>query len=138
MQVISVTVEGKTKGKGRPRFSRAGGFVRVYTDPKDRDEESRIASVILRNQTPGFSPVEGPVTLMARFVLPIPCKLTKAERLAKADGPATCKPDLDNLVKLLMDAMNGVVYVDDKQVTTVVASKRYGTKPRIEITVEEE
>jgi Holliday junction resolvase RusA-like endonuclease len=43
------------------------------------------------------------------------------------------KPDLDNVVKAVLDALNGVVYLDDAQVVNLVATKRYATEPRVEV-----
>ena len=45
------------------------------------------------------------------------------------------KPDLDNVVKAVLDALNGVVYRDDAQVVNLVATKRYATEPRVEVYV---
>ncbi len=42
------------------------------------------------------------------------------------------KPDLDNVVKIVMDGCNGVVWLDDKQVTRLVCVKRYGATPGVE------
>ena len=47
------------------------------------------------------------------------------------------KPDLDNVLKAVLDAMNDVVYVDDSQVVNMVAHKRYSAQPRIEVYVNE-
>ena len=41
-----------------------------------------------------------------------------------------CKPDLDNVVKLILDAINGIVFADDKQVVSISASKAYSDTPR--------
>jgi Holliday junction resolvase RusA-like endonuclease len=43
------------------------------------------------------------------------------------------KPDLDNVAKAVLDAINGIVYVDDAQVINLVATKRYATDPRVEV-----
>jgi Holliday junction resolvase RusA-like endonuclease len=47
------------------------------------------------------------------------------------------KPDLDNVMKAVLDALNGVVYADDSQVINLVATKRYSTDPRVEVYVHE-
>ena len=44
--------------------------------------------------------------------------------------------DIDNHVKAVMDALTGICYADDSQVTEIHAAKHFG-EPRIEITLEE-
>ena len=55
-------------------------------------------------------------------------------------APAVGRTDLDNYVKAVLDACNGIVYHDDRQVTNLVASKRYALDERfagVSVTVEE-
>lgn len=47
----------------------------------------------------------------------------------------TTKPDLDNLLKSVKDALNGVAYVDDSQIVTITAEKAYGEQPKTIIQV---
>ena len=49
----------------------------------------------------------------------------------------TKKPDLDNLVKLVLDAYNGVLYDDDSQIISRSLSKMYSLTPGIEINITE-
>ena len=49
----------------------------------------------------------------------------------------TKKPDLDNLVKLVLDAYNGVLYDDDSQIISLSLSKMYSSTPGIEINITE-
>ena len=49
----------------------------------------------------------------------------------------TVKPDIDKLCRNILDALSGVVYVDDTQVVKLTASKAYDQAPRVEITVRE-
>lgn len=46
------------------------------------------------------------------------------------------KPDIDNVVKIIMDALNGAAYKDDKQVVSVFASKFYDDDPKVIVEVE--
>jgi Holliday junction resolvase RusA-like endonuclease len=60
-------------------------------------------------------------------------------RRARAE-PKTSRPDIDNLVKLGLDALNGVAYIDDGQVYWLNAEKRYvgpDEQPGTEILVTE-
>jgi Holliday junction resolvase RusA-like endonuclease len=70
--------------------------------------------------------------LEVRFYLPRP-KRTKNTR-------PSVRPDLDNYVKALKDALNGIVWSDDSRICDLWAEKHYaaeGTRPRIEMRVEE-
>ena len=70
---------------------------------------------------------------------PIPKSSTKKQRLAIEQGavrPQT-KPDCDNIIKGVLDALNGVAYYDDKQVVCVSCNKYYSENGRLEITMKE-
>jgi Holliday junction resolvase RusA-like endonuclease len=47
----------------------------------------------------------------------------------------TKKPDADNILKLVADALNGLAYVDDKNIVTAHAHKVYSDRPRLEINI---
>jgi Holliday junction resolvase RusA-like endonuclease len=66
--------------------------------------------------------------------------VARPRSIKKREFPTT-KPDLDNCIKLCLDAMNRYVFADDNQVTMLVAFKRYclpGQVPRIELRITEE
>jgi len=134
--IISFTVLGVAVAKGRGRVSTFGGHARVYTPSKTRQaEETFVArSLAFRPKTP----LTGPIRLNLIFVMPCP---KSAPRSLKdqliAYPPHTKRPDLDNLEKLVKDALNGVFWVDDAQVFDVVKKKVYGMMPRTEVTIEE-
>ena len=46
------------------------------------------------------------------------------------------KPDVDNIAKAVLDALNGIAYDDDKQITSLVIDKKYG-EPRIDVSMGE-
>ena len=46
------------------------------------------------------------------------------------------KPDIDNVVKAVLDALNGVAYRDDTQVVELHVRKSYSEKPRVEVSIE--
>ena len=81
----------------------------------------------------------GPIRLriMARYS--IPKRANKQDRLQMIMGfiRPQVKPDIDNVVKIIMDGLNGAAYTDDKQVVDVTALKAYGDMPRVEVEVEQ-
>jgi len=84
------------------------------------------------------SPLEAPVALSVRVIKTIPVSWSKAKRQQAESGTIrpVGKPDLDNYIKAIMDAGNGILWVDDSQVCELHSSKAYGS-PCIEVTVME-
>lgn len=61
-------------------------------------------------------------------------KKAKAQKLANIIRPIK-KPDMDNVVKMVADALNQVAYKDDTQIVDCQVRKFYSEKPRIEIII---
>lgn len=78
-----------------------------------------------------------PCELSVIAVFPVPKSWPGWKRDAALNGEIrhTTKPDLDNILKAAKDALNGVVYADDAQVTQTTMRKQYGTSPRVVIEV---
>ena len=55
----------------------------------------------------------------------------------KGELMPTTKPDIDNYVKSVLDASNGMLYHDDNQIVELIARKLYAEEPRVEIRIEE-
>jgi crossover junction endodeoxyribonuclease RusA len=66
------------------------------------------------------APIAGPVDITLTFWLPRPPSVS-----AKRRPTPCCKPDLDKLVRAVLDALSGIAYVDDAQVVVLMAGKRY-------------
>ena len=120
-------------GKGRPRFSKRGGFVRTYTDAKTLAFEAQVRQACEEAMGP-LQPFPSPVSLRIQAWMPVPASWSKKRRQEALEGLLVPgKPDLDNIAKAVMDALNGVLYDDDKQVCALRVDKCYGQVPRIEI-----
>ena len=126
MQSIKFDVPGPPQGKGRPRARNAGGYVHMYTPAKTREYEAWIAACYRR--AAGDAKLLPPIQLEIVARMPIPSSYTKARRRECILGllPHTGKPDVDNIAKADADALNGVAYADDTQITTLAITKRYG------------
>jgi Holliday junction resolvase RusA-like endonuclease len=135
---VYFVVYGNPVGKGRPRATSRGGFVRMYTDAKTLGFESAVADEarIAMREWQAFNT---PMQMQLSAYYPIPKSWSKKKRQMAMDGEIhpQVKPDLDNVMKAVLDAMNGVVYVDDSQVINMVATKRYSSDPRVEVYLHE-
>ena len=128
------SVEGDPVGKQRPRFARG----RTYTPKKSADYESLIASQALSAMCPSL-PLETPVAVYIYINHAIPASYSKKRKeacLNRLERPK--KPDLDNVAKSFLDAMNGIVYMDDVQVVSLHVTKRYETIASVHVCVREE
>lgn len=81
----------------------------------------------------------GTVKLSVEAVFAVPKSFPAKLRAAALAGEVayTGKPDKDNIEKLVMDALNGVAWVDDSQIDRGPTVKRYGVPERVEVVVEE-
>jgi Holliday junction resolvase RusA-like endonuclease len=133
---VQFIVPGEPQGKGRPRF----GNGRTYTPAKTIAYEKLIA----RKAAEAMRYFPDGVTALPCYVRidaykGIPKSWTRAKRLRAMDGlEIPGKPDLDNVAKAVLDALNGVVYADDVQVTRLLVTKQYSMEPRLVVTVKED
>jgi len=135
--IVFFTVTGAPRGKGRPKFARRGKHTHVYTDEKTVAYETLIANAA-KVAMAGLLPMSEPLEMVLRvYVEPVASCSRKAREsmLSGATWPAK-KPDLDNVVKSVLDACNGITFVDDALVVRINAEKRYSTVGRVEVTLQ--
>jgi len=122
--------------KARPRASFRGGQARIYTPAKTKDAEWRIRTTFCET-FPQHEAWVGPVSLAITALLAMPQSIPKKRRDSAL--PVT-RPDVDNYLKTVLDALNGVAFKDDSQVVSVACSKRYALvgPPAWEIDLSEE
>ena len=117
-------VEGNPQGKARPRFSQKSGT--VYTPAKTARYERLIRKAFLAAGGKSI-PSDCYVGIIVDAYFQIPKSYTKGKRLAcqhNINRPAK-KPDIDNTLKVVLDALNKAAYEDDKQVVEVSCRKWY-------------
>ncbi|GHU51684.1 phage protein [Clostridia bacterium] len=133
---LSFTVPGKPQGKARPRFD--GRNKRTYTPESTRAYEEMVR--LYYRQAHRNAQIEGEVTaiIVACFPIPKSAKLADKEAMIAGEIKPTIKPDADNIIKAILDALNGLAYHDDAAVVNVTAEKRYSTTPRVEVTITNE
>jgi len=127
--MITIVIPGEARGKGRPRFARRGKFVQTYTDDKTASYEN-LAALAGNKAMKGAPPLLCALSVGITVFTTPPASWSKkktAQALA-GDIYPTSKPDLDNVAKCLLDALNGIAWKDDKQVVFLQAIKRYAEK----------
>jgi Holliday junction resolvase RusA-like endonuclease len=112
--------------KGRPKFTRMGW---AYTPAKTRSAEAEIRFFLLdwmakKKLTMIFEPVSMEIV----FYMPAP-------KVHKGETWHAVRPDLDNLEKLLLDSMNGMLLKDDALVCYKISQKRYAVNDKTGIFV---
>lgn len=129
-------VPGTIKGKGRPRVNSYTGM--VYTPTTTKDYEYLVEQYFLLKY-PKFKTFEGRlhVNILATFKIPKSTKKCEVEKMLKNEISPTKKPDIDNIVKIILDAMNKFAFKDDTQITKLSVEKRYGEEEKIQIQIEE-
>lgn len=135
---VVVILHGEPEGKGRPRFRvitpRAGkSFASVYTPKETRTYEGALklaGKVAMRSR----APMDGPLEVEITAVMAVPKSWSKKKRDAALTGAVwpTGTPDLDNIMKML-DGLNEIVWVDDKQIVRALITKQYGESPFLEV-----
>lgn len=133
---IAFVIPGTPVGKGRPKFARRGNFVSTYTPEKTASYEN-LVRLKAEEAMAGQQPIDGPVEVAIwLFVTPPASWSQKKQRQALAGTIfPTSKPDVDNVLKGILDAMNEIVLKDDKQAVDVRVTKRYGEIARASVEV---
>lgn len=81
--------------------------------------------------------LEGPLEMKVVAYFPIPQSKSKKVKEAMLKGKIrpTCRPDVDNLFKIVADALNGLAYRDDSQIVRATVEKMYSTEPCVEVEI---
>jgi Holliday junction resolvase RusA-like endonuclease len=125
-------VQIKPIGKARARVTRYGTF----TPQKTKDFERAIAWSF-KKQFKAHEIIVKPIKLTIRATFNPPKSYSKVKRLRCLKTYHSKKPDIDNIAKAIMDALNGIAYKDDNQVVILHIEKWYGEEDSVEIEIVE-
>jgi Holliday junction resolvase RusA-like endonuclease len=126
--MIEFYVSGHPVAQGRPRAFQRGGHIGFY-DPKESKAWKALIAQKARNC--GVVAFDKGLALALTVIFHI-----EKPKSVKRDMP-TVKPDLDNFVKAVKDALKGIAWDDDSQVCRVVADKKYNATPGVWIGIQE-
>ena len=138
METLSFEILGIPMSKQSARFRIIKGkggkdFISSYQKKSVVDRETSIGWEVTELPQ-GFVPFDCPLFMEVEYVFPIPMSATKKFKQRIIDGEIVykdTKPDLhDNLSKLVVDSLEGVVFINDSRISKMTAVKYYGTTPK--------
>ena len=134
--IYEFEVPGKVIGKGRPRLNSYTGV--VYTPTRTKDYESLVEQYFLLKY-PRFKALEGriKVSIIAYFSIPKTTKKSDINEMLENNISPTKKPDIDNIVKSILDSMNKFAFKDDNQITKLEVEKKYSLEDKVYVKIEE-
>lgn len=122
--MAEVFVKCKPIGKARPRFMTMGGKVHTYTPKSTKDMEKLIADEYKAQGGKNYGEKMVHITITAKYNPPKSLSKKKKSELFRQQYMNKA-PDVDNIAKLVLDALNGVAYIDDRQVVSLFCEKIY-------------
>lgn len=128
-----VVVEGKIKGKARPRVVRKHAFT-----PGDTVNYENWVKVnyIQQDNRKLVGAIKANIT--AYYRIPDSYSKKRVKAILEGNEYPCKKPDSDNIAKIILDSLNGIAYKDDNQVVELNISKKYTEdKERIEFELKE-
>ena len=129
---IKFEIPGQPQHKQRPRWSRT----RMYS-PKDTVNYETYIKEMFVISYPDFIPLEGPLrmTLTAWLMIPKSTSKKRVKQMIERIIIPEKKPDHDNIVKIVSDALEKLAYKNDSQIATCIFHKWYARRPRLEIEI---
>jgi len=130
----------------RARHASRGGFVSSYYTAITKDKFNDYTNAILKaleeqseysqEQLLQASKKGNTLSVSCAFYLPIPKSTSKKRTVLMEDMWHDKKPDLDNLIKMILDRCTGILFEDDNNVSKIIGVKKYSQNPRIKLFVE--
>lgn len=127
---ILFEVPGKPQGKARARTTRYG----TYTPEKTVLYENLI-KVCYRQATREYTEEPLHMTIEAVFEPVKSTSKVRRKKMLEGEIKPSKKPDIDNIAKVVLDALNGVAYKDDTQVISLEVIKTYGSFEKLNVLI---
>lgn len=136
---MQFTVNAPPQGKARARtfYNKRMGKMQSVTPEKTKSYEDLIRWSYKAAGGQYFGEKTLSVDIMAYYAIPKSFSKKKREEAENDYIYPTTKPDCDNIAKVVLDALNGVAYYDDKQVVCLSVNKFYGASGYLQIDISE-
>ena len=134
--IYEFEIPGKIIGKGRPRLNSYTGA--VYTPTRTKDYENLVMQYFMIKY-PKFKQLEGRVSVEIVANFEVPKSTKKQDKMLMLENKINPikKPDIDNIVKIILDAMNEIAFKDDTQITKLNVEKKYSETESVFVKIEE-
>lgn len=134
--MYEVEILGEPVGKARPRMNTRTG--KAYTPSKTKYYEYLVRQELAFKYRQIEQIIDDPirVTIIAYFGIPKSTSKKRQSEMLKDNIRPTKKPDIDNITKIILDALNKFIYKDDTQVVELVVRKYYDAIPKVYVKVE--
>ena len=114
-----------------------GNYVRTYTPKDTQDYEELVRQSFLRqNNNEDIKDYGGNVKINLRACFKPPKGTSKKKHKELLGKPFLHKPDIDNIVKIILDSLNGIAFKDDNQVSIMKVEKVYDEEDKVEVEIE--
>lgn len=136
---VKFTVLGEPAGKGRPRFTKTGPYVKTYTPDATISYENLIKTEY-RRQCRDFKFDDNDqldVRITAYYGIPKSKSKKVQQKMEDHILRPLKKPDADNVIKVVLDSLNKIAYHDDTQVVDLQIRRFYCRDPRLVVTIQE-
>lgn len=135
---VAFTIPGQPVAKGRARISIRGGHAVAYTPQKTRTYENQVGAYAAQAMQ-GRPPMGAAVCVTIEACMLVPASWSKKKRQDALEGKIwpVSRPDLDNIIKAVLDGILRIAIVDDNQVVHLVAQQKYAEIPRLTVEIEE-
>ena len=133
---VKFTIFGTPKGKGRPRFMKRGNYVKVSTPPETVNYENLVKlEYEYQCDKYFFGDKELGMTVTAYYSIAKSASKKKREQMLAGQIRPTKKPDCDNVLKAVADALNQIAYKDDAQLVETTVKKFYADEPCVVVEI---
>lgn len=124
-----VIIEGKIRGKARPRVCRGHAFT-----PRETVCYENLVKACYKEQDGRYLEGNLRANIIAYYKIPKSYSKKRIQRIREGIEYPCKTPDADNVAKIVLDALNKIAYEDDKQVIELSVLKRYTEdKERVEV-----
>lgn len=132
-------IVGAPVGKRRPKFSTIHGYAQAVKPKEDIFYENLVKLCFQQAKPSDYDLFDKAVKMTICAYFSVPKSFSNKRRSEALEGnisPLT-KPDVDNIAKIICDALNNVAYKDDTQIVELTIIKKYAVEPKVKITLSE-